>query len=388
MKKIFSKNTVIPFVLIFTFLFSLTFSGSYYSFDAKGNEAADLQNELNNISQQQQQYKEKIEESKKDIEAKEEEKENLDNYLNATKKKIDVYNEMIDNLNGELSSLETELASAEEELDAQIELYKKRIRSSYMEGEVSFLDVLFDSGTVSEFLIRFDSQKRIAENDRKIMENMEETKKKISVSISSIENKKKQQISLKANLQSEQKNYEAELSRAENAISELENDVEAYTKKLEKIEQDEERIRNEIKQLTNNNTEYVGGEFTWPLPGYTRISSPFGMRWHPVIGGNRFHNGIDLPAPKGTKIVAANDGTVIKKQYSSSWGNHVIIDHGGGKVTLYAHASAFANISVGQKVSKGQTIAYVGTTGWSTGNHLHFSIIINGEYVNPTSYFS
>lgn len=386
MKKIFRKNTVIPFVLIFTIMISLTCSGSYYSFLVKGSEASDLKDQLNNITSQQEQYKEKIEESKKDIEAKESEKENLDKYLNSTKQKIDIYSDMINDLSEDLSKLEKELDSSKEDLDKQMEVYKKRLRSSYMEGGVSFLEVLFDSGSVSEFLISYDSQKRIAANDKKIVENLEIAQEKLSASIASIENKKKQQITLKANLQNEQKNYETEISRAENAISNLEGDVEAYTRSLKKIEQDEERIRNEIKNLTNKDSSYVGGEFSWPLPGYTRISSPFGMRWHPVVGGYRLHNGIDLPAPRGTKIVAANDGVVIKKQHSNSWGNHVVIDHGGGKVTLYAHASGFADIQVGQEVKRGQTIAYVGTTGWSTGNHLHFSVIINGEYVNPMSY--
>ncbi|MBR4949360.1 MAG: peptidoglycan DD-metalloendopeptidase family protein [Clostridia bacterium] len=371
---------IISFLLIFSFLISLGFT-------VFASQADNLRQELDDISQKQQEYKDKIEESKQDIKEKENEKENLDNYLNATKDKIDVYDEMIDKLDDELDALEEDLASAEDELESQIEVYKKRIRSSYMDGEVSFLEVLFDSGTVSEFLVRLDSQRRIAENDKKIIENMEEVKKKISASVSSVQTKKNQQTSLKANLQSEKKNYEKELKQAENAISRLENDVAAYTKKLEKIEQDEERIRNEIKNLSNSNSAYVGGEFAWPLPGYTRISSPYGMRVHPVVGGNRFHNGIDLPAPKGTKIVAANSGKIIKKQYSSSWGNYVVIDHGGGKTTLYAHASAFAKISVGDTVERGQTIAYVGTTGWSTGNHLHFSIMVNGDYVNPTTYY-
>ena len=141
-----------------------------------------------------------------------------------------------------------------------------------------------------------------------------------------------------------------------------------------------------IRRSSGGPANYVGGEMGWPCPGYTTITSPYGNRTHPTLGVYKLHTGTDIGAPSGAKIVAMNDGTVVTAAYNSAYGNHVIINHGGGIQTLYAHASSLA-VSAGQSVTRGQTIAYVGSTGYSTGAHLHFEIIKNGGTVDPMSYF-
>ena len=132
---------------------------------------------------------------------------------------------------------------------------------------------------------------------------------------------------------------------------------------------------------------YDGGAFCWPAPSYTRVSSEYGYRIHPIYGTQKFHNGVDLAAPGGSPILAAYDGVVVAATYNASMGNYVMIDHGDGLYTIYMHASSLL-VSAGQSVSRGQKIALVGSTGNSTGNHLHFSVRLNGSYVSPWNYIS
>ena len=134
-----------------------------------------------------------------------------------------------------------------------------------------------------------------------------------------------------------------------------------------------------------NRRVYGGGQFVWPAPNYTRISDDYGMRMHPTLGVEKFHNGIDLAAPSGSPILAAYDGDVVGAGYSSTMGNYLMIDHGDGLLTIYMHASKLY-VSTGAAVSKGQKIAAVGSTGRSTGPHLHFGVRLNGNYVSPWKY--
>jgi murein DD-endopeptidase MepM/ murein hydrolase activator NlpD len=148
-----------------------------------------------------------------------------------------------------------------------------------------------------------------------------------------------------------------------------------------------ERLQREIAaeiaaQQRRNRTTYVGGIMAWPAPQFTRASSPFGVRFHPVFKVNRMHTGVDLAAPTGSPIVAANDGVVLRAEWNGGYGNCVVIDHGGGIATLYAHASRIL-VKKGQQVKKGQTIALIGSTGTSTGPHLHFEVLKDGKAVRP-----
>ena len=160
----------------------------------------------------------------------------------------------------------------------------------------------------------------------------------------------------------------------------IQEEISIYQKELDLIELDVL-----MAALESNGSQYVGGTFAWPAPGYYTITSPYGMRLHPVIKSYRNHSGMDIGAPMGSYAIAANDGVVTKSMYSNSYGNMIMIDHGGGVTTLYAHGSELI-ARVGDKVKRGDAIMKVGSTGWSTGPHLHFEIRINGQTIDPYPY--
>ena len=175
----------------------------------------------------------------------------------------------------------------------------------------------------------------------------------------------------------------SDIKSKEQAIKEYEADIAEQNETIKALEA---IVAEERKKLAaEQGRKYDGGVFAWPAPSYTRISDDYGNRTHPILGTQQFHNGIDMAAPGGSAILAAYDGKVVAADYNSSMGNYIMIDHGDSLYTIYMHASALY-VSKGTEVSKGQKIAAVGTTGRSTGNHLHFSVRKGGSYVNPWSY--
>lgn len=177
--------------------------------------------------------------------------------------------------------------------------------------------------------------------------------------------------------------YQGDISNKEAAIKEYEADISAQNATIAALEKAVAADKAKLEE--ENRLKYDGGMFQMPCPGYTRISDDYGNRMHPTLKVQKFHNGVDFAAPSGTAILAAYSGNVVAASYNSSMGNYVMIDHGDGLYTIYMHASKLY-VSTGQSVSKGATIAAVGSTGRSTGPHLHFSVRSNGSYVSPWNY--
>ena len=173
------------------------------------------------------------------------------------------------------------------------------------------------------------------------------------------------------------------------AASKLTEEEKTLSEQIDEYRNQILAVEAEIAQVTKANidTQYIGGEMAWPVPGYTRITSNYGMRTHPITGIYKLHTGVDLGAPMGANFIAANDGVVTKAGYNGAYGNMVIIDHGGGISTLYAHGSEIL-VTVGQTVKKGDNILKVGSTGYSTGAHAHFEVRVNGQPVNPLPYIT
>jgi len=169
-------------------------------------------------------------------------------------------------------------------------------------------------------------------------------------------------------------------------LASVQQEREAYEKALAELEESSRKLEAMIRQLQGGSSEALGtGVFTWPTPGYTTITSPYGMRYHPILKTRKMHTGVDIGAPMSATIVAADSGKVIYAGWMEGYGQVLVIDHGNGLSTLYAHQSAFL-VSNGQTVTKGQAIGKVGSTGWSTGPHLHFEVRINGSYTDPMPY--
>lgn len=172
-------------------------------------------------------------------------------------------------------------------------------------------------------------------------------------------------------------------------IAQLSAEEAEYTNQIIEMQTEIKTVEAEILQAANLNIgyDYVGGEMAWPVPGYTRITSSFGMRTHPITGIYKLHTGVDISAPMGASFIAANDGVVVKSEMNTAYGNMIMINHGGGVSTLYAHGSERL-VEVGQEVKRGDEVLKVGSTGYSTGPHAHFEVRINGQYVDPIPYIT
>ncbi len=300
-----------------------------------------------------------------------------------------------------IAATEQELVRAKENEDKQYEYMKNRIRFNYINGETSILQVIFESKSFSDILSNAYYATKVYEYDQKMYDEYQQNryyvelcKEQLEIEKDSLDlhqkNEEEQRATLE-NLIEEKKNtitsYEADINTKEKAIEELEAEIAAQEEVISTLEAAVAEEKRRIIAQNGSVLKYDGGVFKFPLASYTRVSDDYGMRTHPILGVQQFHNGVDFAAPGGTAIYAAYDGKVVAATYSATMGNYIMIDHGDGLYTIYMHASALY-VSKDSVVIRGETIAAVGSTGRSTGNHLHFSVRVNGGYVTPWNYLS
>ncbi len=321
----------------------------------------------------------------------------LDQEANALESKIAELNKEIEAKKEEITAAEEELGEAQATAAQQYEDMKKRIQYLYENGNTSFLEILLTSENMADFLNKSSYAEQMTAYDRSMLEEYIAQKKAVEEKKVQLESEK-EELDAMAEAAAEQKktvdsmiatktaqieSYQAQIDSENSNAEEYQADLAKQQKLLEQIEQ-------QIATAAAANAQENDGDggasgFVWPCPSSRRITSGFGNRAQPTAGASTNHKGIDIGASYGAAIVAAAAGRVTTAAYSSSAGNYIVISHGNGLSTVYMHCSSLS-VSAGQSVTAGQTIAAVGSTGYSTGNHLHFGVIKNGSYVNPTAY--
>lgn len=392
----FNKNVkrTVSALLAFVFCLLIVASPVQPKVEAASAEEQALRDELNNYSSEAKKIEKELNSIKSDLSKATDYKKSLDSLANTTQSKIAVAEALSAEIEQNIAATEADIEAKTAEINATFEKFLDRLCASYEEGDASYLSILLGSESMTEFLSRMDMVSSMLEYDRKLKEAYKEEKEALEAKMKELEEDKAAQEETLKTLESDKARLDSLQSEQSSYINSLQSDAAAAQKQYEAAKAEEARIDAEIKELlrkqeeeqkkNNSGNVVVGsGVYAWPLPGYTYISSHFGWR---TLGGRRdYHLGIDIPASYGTAIVAADDGVVLQASYRGTYGNFVLISHGNGVATAYAHLSSF-NCKAGQTVTKGQTIGKVGSTGNSTGNHLHFEVRINGETVNPLGY--
>ncbi len=374
-------------MLLLGMLTTIVFSIKTYG----ASSVSDMQSELDDIIAK----KEKLEKELNSIADKKdqvlEQKALVDQQINELNAEAEILDGIVDGLSDELDISKEKLEEAEGSLDENIAHAKQRIRAMYELGDTSYISIILSSESLHDFITRVELVKQMAEYDRKVINELKETKETIERETKAIEDKKKAQEKALNSLESNVSSLEKKQSQSDSLLESFNKKTKENIKAIEAAEAAEAELQAEIRAALNSssNEEFVGGTYLWPVSGYHSITDKFGMRKHPITGVYKMHTGVDIAGGgiRNKPILAANSGTVLKAGWHTAYGNYVVIDHGGGCSTLYGHASSL-NVKKGQKVSRGDVIAYVGSTGYSTGPHLHFEIYENGEYKNPLSFFN
>lgn len=321
----------------------------------------------------------------------------LDADLADIQAKLDELRVMVEEKEKEIEVKTKELEEAIDTQQAQYEAMKNRIKFMYEKGDTLFLELFMGAKSFGDMLNKADYIEMLSSYDRKMLDEYVAYAEYVSLCKEGLEEEKDVLEEAKAAAKEEEASLNELIATKEQEIYKVSGDIQNQEAAIKEYEASiaaenetiaalEAAVAEEKKKLAAEQARrYDGGMFTWPAPSYTRISDEYGNRMHPTLNVMKFHNGIDMAAPGGSPILAAYDGTVVAAAYSSSMGNYIMIDHGDGLYTIYMHASALY-VSKGAEVSKGAKIAAVGSTGRSTGNHLHFGVRLNGSYVNPRNY--
>ena len=340
------------------------------------------------------------------LKANQEEQEELDKKINnlnekiaKVEEKINSANERIEKINFESKKIKSEIKQLKEDISSNEESLGQRLKVINNNYTLGYLNVILSSNSISDFLNNIYIVQEVIAQDKQMLEDLESDKKEIEEKKATLDKNKEEEKVIKDELVKDKESLEEDEAELKELKNELIKEEEELEEKLQKIAAEEaakeaakkaaeEAARNDEasnNSSTSNNSTAVISNGSWPVPGYSRISSPFGYRIHPVLGVKKLHTGIDIPAPTGTPAVAVASGTVIYSGVQGSYGNTVMIRHDNGLVSLYAHNSSLV-VKVGDRVKKGQVVTKIGSTGRSTGPHLHFEIRVNGTPQNPLNY--
>lgn len=342
---------------------------------------------LSTVNTQKNQLSAEIREKNKEVNTINQNIYSLDQKITSSQDKLDSLQSKLKGLNVDIKLAKETIIQVEADIEENEELLKERLRVMYKTNDIAYLQIIFESSSINELLSNLHNIQRIVSYDKELLEELEVSKKKTQEQRAVLEDSKTKMTQIQAEVKSEQAVMESNLSVQMDEKGKITQDIEKLKIQEQELQKESAAIEKRIKQLTTTTSTqpYSGGIMAWPLSIKGTVTSNFGSRTNPISKSRENHLGVDIAAPKGTPVLAAADGTVISSQYQNSYGNVIMVDHGGGIVTLYAHNSSLVS-KKGDKVKKGQTIAKVGSTGYSTGNHLHFEVRVNGKPVNPMGY--
>ncbi len=350
-----------------------------------GDEVDDARQKLQELNQQIQAQEANVNVARQKQRSIVNEISSLDQSIQSVEDRIAQLNKDITNLEKEISKTQKDIEKEQEELDKQVAILGERLVYIYEKGgQASYLEVLLASTDIKDFLTRYDMLKYIIQGDMELIDAIDQKRQELDRKKSDLEVKQNRLVAAKGELKSHRDSLSQQQQEKKAVLSVVNQEKASYERALAELEAASREVEAIIRR-SQSGSQLGTGAFTWPTPGYSSITSPYGMRYHPILKTRKMHTGMDIGAPMGAKIVAADSGTVIFSGWMGAYGQAIIIDHGKGLSTLYGHQSSLL-VSTGQSVSKGQTIGKVGSTGWSTGAHLHFEVRINGQYTDPRKY--
>ena len=342
----------------------------------------DLQDQINSLKEQIESNQNAQEELQNEIGL-------LNEQISEAQAVLDEAQAAYDEAQADLEVAEAELAEAEEECQKQFDTFSERLRFIYESGDTGYMEVLLSSESLSDFLITMQYVNDIMEYDKSTLERLNTYRDYQDAKRQEVEEKRDEVADVLAEKEEIKASLDEVMAQKETKMNQYIQDEAALEKELKANQEASANVEKLINQALSSpsaaNITYDGGSLGWPVPGRTYISSGYVGRERPIGSGYEFHTGIDIPAPYGYNIVAAEDGQVVTAGWVNGYGNTVIINHGSGLTTLYGHNSSLV-VSVGDYVTRGQTIAKCGSTGNSTGNHCHFEVRVNGQHTNPWNY--
>ena len=383
------KNLCIVLILLICFVTTFTYAENESENNTTNLQTQDLQTQRDELQNQLSEANGELEEVQSNLSENLQQVEKLDEKIATAETQLEEQESKITELKDSINKIETELNTVTEKYEKQRKLFEQRLVATYESGETQYLDILLKSKSISDFLSSYYIITELAELDNDLISELEEKKKTIDLSRQKLENEKEELATIIENQTRLSRTLQNTKKMRESFIEKLSDEEKNLQTKIDEINAQYEVVNKQILALAQQgiDTAYIGGELAWPVPGYTRITSKYAMRVHPITGQYKLHTGVDIGAPEGANFIAANDGIVTKAEYNTAYGKMVIIDHGGGISTLYAHGSEIL-VEVGQNVKRGETVLKVGSTGYSTGPHAHFEVRINGITTDPLPYIT
>ena len=382
---------VLAAVLLLSLLASALAAIAYA--DVTKQDIQNIKDDLSDIQAQKKEVQAKLAEIRDDLSQAKAQVELIQSQVVLTEEEINTSQALLDRYDLQIAEKEADIQRLEAQEEAQYQEFYRQVRWMEETGGTSYLSILFEASSLAEMLDSAMIITDIMDYSNRIIDQLNATQAQLGAARDDLAVGRADQAEVQQALEAKKAELEDQRAQAQTLLNQIAASESEYAAEAKKLADSEAQINKELKEAEKkyqaqlealaqqNNVNMTSGDWYWPLPGRYKISSLFGNRADPFTGKRDNHTGTDIPAPSGTPIYAAKTGvvtTVNKNQNASSYGYYCIISHGNGYATLYAHQKQVPIVQEGQTVQKGQVIGYVGTTGRSTGNHLHFELRVNG----------